>query len=105
MVRRLKLKYGDAFKAWPFETGWGPLTPAGLEGVSVVAAEVFTGLVEAKPGPGEAKDQAEVRATAEHLARLDEASKLSPLFAAPKGLDEAAAATAQTEEGWILGAA
>jgi len=104
MVRRLKLKYGDAMKVWPFETGWTALGPQDLEGVSLLAAEVFTGLVEAKPGPGETKDQAEVRATAEHLARLDDASRLAPLFAAPKDLDEAAARTAATEEGWILGA-
>ena len=104
MVRRLKLKYGEAMKVWPFETGWSGLTPAELEGVKVLAAEVYTGLVESKPGPGETKDQAEVRAIADHLARLDDASKLAPLFAAPKGLDEEALTGARTEEGWILGA-
>jgi hypothetical protein len=104
MLRRLKLKYGDAMKVWPFETGWGVFTPADLGGVKVLAAEVYTGLVESKPGPGETKDQAEVRAIAEHLARLDDASKLAPLLAAPKGLTEADAAIAQNEEGWILGA-
>lgn len=105
MVRRLKLKYGEGMKVWPFETGWATLSPSDLEGVKLVAAEVFTGLVEAKPGPsGETKEQAEIRATAEHLARLDDASKLAPLFAAPKDLDAPAADTARTEEGWILGA-
>jgi hypothetical protein len=104
MVRRLKQKYGDAMKVWPFETGWKTLEPADLEGVEAVAAEVFTGLVEAKLGPGETKDQAELRAAAEHLARLDEASKLGPLFGPPKALPEPQAALAQQEEGWILGA-
>jgi hypothetical protein len=104
MLRRLKLKYADAMKVWPFETGWSALTPADLEGVKVLAAEVYSGLVEAKPGPGETKDQAEVRAIAEHLARLDDASKLAPLLAEPNDLDEAASTVARTEEGWILGA-
>ena len=104
MARRLKQKYGEAMKVWPFQTGWKELTPADLDGVEAVAAEVFTGLVEARLGPGETKDQAELRATAEHLARLDEASKLGPLFGPPKGLPEPEAAIAQQEEGWILGA-
>ena len=101
MVRRLKLKYGEAMKVWPFETGWGA---ADLQGVKILATEVYTGLVEAKPGPSETKDQAEVRAIAEHLARLDDASKLAPMLAAPSGLDDTALAVAGTEEGWILGA-
>lgn len=104
MVRRLKLKSAEAMKVWPFETGWAAFLPQDLEGVSLLAAEVFTGLIEAKPGPGETKDQAGVRAVAEHLARLDDAGKLAPLFAAPKGLGEAEAAIARSEEGWILGA-
>ena len=104
MVRRLKQKYGDAMKVWPFETGWKDLQPADLEGVQAVTAEVYSGLVEARLGPGETKDQAELRSTAEHLARLDEAGKLGPLFATPKNLPEPQAALAQQEEGWILGA-
>ena len=105
MVRRLKQKYGDAMRVWPFETGWKALTATDLDGVGVVAAEVFTGQDAAKPAAGETKDQTELRAAAEHLARLDEAGKLAAAFAAPKGLSEAEAATAQSEEGWILGAA
>jgi hypothetical protein len=104
MVRRLKQKYGEAMRVWPFETGWANLAPADLDGVDAVVAEVYTGQAEAKPLPGESKDQTELRAAAEHLARLDEASRLGPLFGPPKNLPEPEAALAQQEEGWILGA-
>ena len=100
MVRRLKLAYGDELKVWPFETGWGP--PA-LEGVRIVAAEVFTPGAEAKPAAGESKDQTEIRAYAEQIAKLDDAGKLGAQFDLPKGLAAAEAEIAQTEEGWILG--
>jgi hypothetical protein len=103
MARRLKQKYGEAMRVWPFETGWKALAPSDLEGVEAVAAEVFTGLVDGKPLPGESKDQTELRITAEHLARLDEASKLGALFGPPNGLSEPEAVLAQQEEGWILG--
>ena len=101
MVRRIKQKYGEEMKAWPFETGWGP---PDLSGVRIVAAEVFTTGAETKPAAGESKDQTEVRAYAEQIAKLDEASKLAPLFDQPKGLAAAEADVARSEEGWILGA-
>ena len=101
MTRRLKLAYGDGLKVWPFETGWG--APE-LEGVRIVAAEVFTPGAEAKPAAGETKDQTEIRAYAEQIAKLDDAGKLGPQFDAPKGLSPADAEIARTEEGWILGA-
>ena len=47
---------------------------------------------------------AQVRAMAEHFAKLDETGKLAGLFAAPSGLAPEPAAVAETEEGWILGA-
>ena len=104
MVRRLKQAYGEQMRVWPFETGWKALEPADLDGVQAVAAEVYTGLIETKLAPGETKEQAELRAAAERLARLDEAGKLGTLFGPPKDLSEAQAAIAQQEEGWILGA-
>jgi hypothetical protein len=103
-VRRLKLARGEAVKIWPFETGFKALTPADLEGVLVVVAEVYPSLHKAQPGPGEVKDLAQVRATAEHFARLDEAGKLGAVFASPKGLQPSDAEVAEREEGWILGA-
>ncbi len=104
MVRRLKQKYGDALKTWPFETGFSALTPAALEGVDILAAEVFAGGEDAKPMPGERKDQTEIRGAAERLARLDETGKLAALFDAPKGVAARDQDTARTEEGWILDA-
>ena len=101
MVRRLKLKYGDELKAWPFETGWGA---PDLSGVRIVAAEVFTLGAETKPAAGESKDQTEIRAYAEQIAKLDDAGKLAPMFAEPKGLAAGETEIARSEEGWILGA-
>ena len=101
MVKRLKAKYGDELKAWPFETGFGA---PDLSGVRIVAAEVFTAGAETKPAAGESKDQTEIRAYAEQIARLDEGGKLAPLFGAPKDLPEASIEIARSEEGWILGA-
>ena len=101
MVRRIRQAYGDQMKAWPFETGWGA---PDLDGVRVVAAEVSTAGAETKPAAGESKDQTEIRAYAEQIAKLDDAGKLASLFAEPKGLAAAEADIVRTEEGWILGA-
>jgi hypothetical protein len=103
-VRRLKLARGEAVRAWPFETGFRALTEDALAGVEVVAAEVYPSLLKPQPGPGEVKDLAQVRATAEHFARLDEANKLAPLFGPPAGIAPDVVLDAEREEGWILGA-
>ena len=102
-VRRLKLARGEAVKVWPFETGFKALTPADLDGVEAVVAEVYPAMLKVTPAAGEVKDQAQVRTMAEYFAKLDEAGKLAALFAAPKGLEAEAAAVAEHEEGWILG--
>jgi hypothetical protein len=104
VVRRLKLARGEAFKVWPFETGFRALDEAHLAGVEVVAAEVYPSLVKTTPAPGEVKDQAQVRATAEHFARADEAGKLGGLFGPSKSAPADLVVDAETEEGWILGA-
>jgi hypothetical protein len=103
-VRRLKDARGDAVRVWPFETGFKTLTEADLEGVAVVAAEVYPSLMKITATPGEVKDLTQVRTLAEHFAKLDEAGKLGAVFGPPKGLSEDALAAAETEEGWILGA-
>lgn len=103
-VRRLKDGRGDAVRVWPFETGFKTLTEVDLEGVAVVVAEVYPSMIKAVPAAGEVKDLAQVRGLSEHFAKLDEAGKLGAIFAAPKGLAEEALASAETEEGWILGA-
>jgi hypothetical protein len=104
VVRRLKLARGEALKVWPFETGFRALTEADLAGVDVVAAEVYPSLLKAQGAPGEVKDLVQVRAMAEHFARLDEANKLGALFAPPKGTAADVVLDAEREEGWILGA-
>ena len=58
---------------------------------------------QAPRAEGAANAEAEIRAYAEQLAKLDDASKLAPLFAAPQGLGAEDAETARAEEGWILG--
>ena len=72
--------------------------------VEVQLAELYPTLFKAVPQPGEPTDQAQVRVTAEHFAKLDEAGKLGALFAAPKGASEQLVAEVEREEGWILGA-
>jgi len=103
-VRRMKLARGEVLKAWPFETGFKALTPADLEGVDVVVAEVYPSLLKVQPAAGEVKDLAQVRATAEHFARLDEAGKLGAAFAPAKDAPADVVLDAEREEGWILGA-
>ncbi len=102
-VRRLKQARGEALKAWPFETGFKTLTEDDLAGVDVVVAEVDPSIYKAQPAPGEVKDQAQVRVTAEHFARLDEAGKLGAAFGPTRTADPAVVADAEREEGWILG--
>ena len=104
VVRRLKLARGEAFKVWPFETGWKTLGEADLAGVDVVAAEVYPSLLKVQPQLGEAKDLAQVRAVAEHFARLDEAGRLGAVFGHDKDVAADVAVDAEREEGWILGA-
>lgn len=103
-VRRLKLARGEGVKVWPFETGFKALTAADLDGVEAVVAEVYPSLFKAQGAPGEVKDLVQVRTTAEHFARLDEAGKLGALFGASKGTAADAVLDAEREEGWILGA-
>ena len=104
VVRRLKLARGDAMQVWPFETGFRPLTETDLEGVDVVAAEVYPSMMKAVPAQGEVKDLAQVRASAEHFARLDEAGKLGAVFGHSKSAPADLVLDVQNEEGWILGA-
>jgi hypothetical protein len=102
-VKRLKDELGDRALVWPFETGWRALGPADLEGKECVVAEVYPALLPAKPEPGEVPDRAQVRALAEHFARLDETGKLGSAFAPPAGTALGLAETVEREEGWILG--
>ncbi|WP_395671042.1 cobalamin biosynthesis protein CbiG [Phenylobacterium sp.] len=103
-VKRLKMARGDAVRVWPFETGFKALTEADLQGVEAVLAEVYPSLIKPQPAPGEVKDLAQVRALAEHFARLDEAGKLAAQFGPGKEAGADVVLDAEREEGWILGA-
>ena len=104
VVRRLKDARGDAARIWPFETGFKALTEADLAGVDVVMAEVYPSMLKGAALPGEVKDQTQVRTTAEHFAKLDEANKLGEVFGPAKGAAADVVLDAEREEGWILGA-
>jgi hypothetical protein len=103
-VRRLKLARGEAVKVWPFETGFRSLSEADLDGVEAVVAEIYPSLFKAQGAPGEVKDLVQVRTTAEHFAKLDEAGKLSAAFGTPPSAAAEVVLDAEREEGWILGA-
>ena len=104
VVRRLLESLGPSGAVWPFGTGWRALDTADVEPLSALVVEVWPSMFEGKPNPGEFKDQAQVRQTAEALAKMDEAGDLAKAFAPPKGADEALVRQVEQEEGWILGA-
>lgn len=104
IVRRLLESLGPSGAVWPFGTGWRALDAADVEPLSALAVEVWPSMFDGKPQPGEFRDQAQVRATAEALAKMDEAGELAKAFAPPKDADEALIARVEQEEGWILGA-
>lgn len=94
---------GEDVKVWPFQTGFKTLDIEALQGVTTIVAEVLPAMYDGTAHTGEVKDAAQVRLAAEALANLDDKGELGNLFAAPKGLGEAEADIAATEEGWILG--
>lgn len=103
-VRRLLESLGPSAAVWPFGTGWRALTPDDVEPLSALVVEVWPSMHETKPQSGEFKDQAQVRSTAEALARMDEAGDLAKAFAPPKDATPELIAQVEQEEGWILGA-
>ena len=102
VVSRLRDAHGERARLWPFETGWKPLSPADLEGVEAVFAEIYPSLFASKAAAGAVKDEAQVRAVCERFNGLDEKGQLGALFGPAK--DDARRAVVETEEGWILGA-
>jgi len=103
VAKRLKGALGAKLAVWPFETRWRALGEADLAGVDVVLAEIYPSIVKPAPVAGEIRDLTQVRALAEHFARLDEAGKLGEVFAPAKGTAADVIVDAQHEEGWILG--
>ena len=103
MVRRLLESLGPSGAVWPLGTGWRPLDAADVEPLSVLIAEVWPSMWPTTTQEGEFKDQAQVRTTAEALARMDEAGDLANAFAPPKTATPELIAQVEQEEGWILG--
>jgi len=102
-VRRLLEQLGPSGAVWPFGTGWRALTPEDVEPLSALVVEVWPSMFDGKPNSGEFKDQAQVRTTAEALARMDEAGDLALAFGPPKDTDAKLVRQVEQEEGWILG--
>jgi len=102
-VKALADGFGDQARVWPFQTGWRAQTEADLSGVEVVFAEIYPSLVKAKAEAGEIIDRAQVRAVAEHFAKLDEQGKLGAAFGPQSAASLETAAAVEAEEGWILG--
>ena len=102
-VRRLLESLGPAGAGWPVGTGWRDLPPADVEPLSVLAVEVWPSIFDAKPNPGEIKDQAQVRVAAETFAQMDDRGELARAFAPPKDASPELIAQVEGEEGWILG--
>nr|MDJ0922337.1 hypothetical protein [Henriciella sp.] len=92
----------DGSKLWPFETGFKPLTPADLENVPCVFAEVYPSTVDPVLEPGEILDRAQVRTLSNRLQTLDEAGKLATAFGPPDSLERGKITQVEVEEGWIL---
>lgn len=103
-AKRLLDELGPVAAVWPFSFGWRAPTAETLAPLRVLMVEVYPSLFPVKAEPGEVKDRAQVRETAEHLARLDEQGRLAALFAPPKAATLEDVAAVEREEGWILGA-
>ncbi|MBI5940970.1 MAG: cobalamin biosynthesis protein CbiG [Caulobacterales bacterium] len=102
-VKALADPLGDKARVWPFQTGWKTLTPADVDGLEAVIAEVSPVVAEARPEPGEVPDRAQVRALCEHFLKLDEAGDLGAAFGPGAGAEPEVVAVVESEEGWILG--
>jgi len=90
-------RLAPAAAVWPFETGFRPPE------APLIFAEVWPSLLkDAWKAHHPVKDAGQVLALAGHLAALDAADRLAPLFAGPPDLTAAEAQAAGTEEGWIL---
>ncbi|HEX6780326.1 MAG TPA: hypothetical protein VF099_19135, partial [Ktedonobacterales bacterium] len=90
-------------RVWPFETGFTTL-PTPKDGPTIIHAEIWPGLVSDQLDRAlPIRDQAQVRAAARWLARLDDAGQLGTLFNPPAAHSSGMSDRYSEEEGWILG--
>ncbi|KAF0109781.1 MAG: molybdopterin-guanine dinucleotide biosynthesis protein A [Hyphomonadaceae bacterium] len=89
-------------KIWPFQYDFAKTPEENFDNTNIVIVEIYPSLQKAKPANGETKDLAQVRAIAEHFAKLDENRKLGACFAIDKTRSSEELEIIQSEEGWIL---
>ena len=90
-------------QVWPFETGFA-VKPVPPGRPFILHAEIWPGVVYDMLDPAiPIKDQQQVRAMVDWLARLDAANELPPLFGTPSGLSGDRLSNVLDEEGWIFG--
>ncbi|MCZ7662708.1 MAG: hypothetical protein M5U22_07125 [Thermoleophilia bacterium] len=92
---------GPLSRVWPFETAIAGEDLSAPRGPLIVHAEIYPSFIPPSPF-AEVKDAGQVRALAEHFARLDDEGQLASLFdlSALPGEDQEAVVRV---EGWILG--
>lgn len=95
--------FGTVSRVWPFETPLQPLACREQRDWIILHAEIFPSLLRSSLGPGEFKDESQVRNLAEHFAWLDEKGELGNLFSRPAGITDEERRMVECEEGWILG--
>jgi hypothetical protein len=96
-------EFGDVSRVWPFETRLQPLACRERRDWIILHAEIFPSLLRSVPGPGEIKDEVQVRDLAKYFAESDEKGELRSLFYRPAGITDEECCVAESEEGWILG--
>lgn len=95
--------FGNVSRVWPFETRLEPLVCWERRGWIILHAEILPSLLRSSPGPGQIRDEVQVRNLTEHFAELDEKGELGSLFDRPEGITDEERRMVQCEEGWILG--
>jgi hypothetical protein len=94
---------GPRSAVWPFETGLIQLPPRTERKWLILYAEIFPAMFKAAVGPGEIKDEAQVRDLVQRLKAEDERGGLGEWFAGPSELSENDRRKIVGQEGWILG--
>ena len=89
-----------ATQIWPFETGLADDPRAQL-----LLAEIYPSMVPPLMLSGLPRDAGQVAAIGRHLAILDRANRLAPLFAGDPGLTADQRRGVEREEAWVLGLA
>jgi hypothetical protein len=96
-------EFGGVSRIWPFETGLRPLACREQRDWIILHAEIFPSLFLVRTGPGEIRDEVQVRNLAACFAQLDEKGELAKLFDKPDWVTDKDCHRVASEEGWILG--